>query len=84
MTEERSTLVLVDRAGHALYYLAGRPLSRGDIVDLCFAGGWVTGMYSWTGALEDRPCFHYSIELVRSGEVFRGMLEIPEGAVLRR
>jgi hypothetical protein len=83
MRTDGSTLELVDRSGRVKYYLAGRVVTGGDPVDLCFSGGWVTGRYEWSGDVSERPSFHYSLELMAEGRVAQGIIEIPEGAVLR-
>lgn len=77
------TFQLIERDGRAKYWLDGRPLNGGDPIDLCFAGGWVTGRFEWTSVIAERPRFHYSISLVVHGRVVEGDLEIPEGAVVR-
>jgi hypothetical protein len=72
-----------ERDGRVKYELAGRAVQGGDVVELCFSGGWVTGSFEWSGGGNDVPCFHYSIELMTDGEVVRGSLEIPVGAAMR-
>jgi hypothetical protein len=63
------------------YYLDGKVLNGGDILELCFSGGWVAGRYEWS---PDRgPLFFCSIELAEGG-VIEHVLEIPDGALLRR
>lgn len=76
-------LVLVERNGRTKYHLAGKPVTGGDPIDLCFSGGWVTGRYEWSGDVHQRPVFHYALELIGEGEVAEGIITLPEGAVLR-
>ncbi len=64
------------------YYLAGRALHGGDILQLCFSGGWVTGRYEWDQGQGGRPRFSCSIEL-EGGGVATHSLEIPERALFR-
>jgi len=62
------------------YYLDGRVLNGGDVLELCFSGGWVAGRYEWS---PDRgPLFFCSIELVEGG-VAEHVLELPDRALLR-
>jgi hypothetical protein len=83
MSTPRQTLELVERLGRMRYRLGERVIRGGDVVALCFSGGWVTGRFEWTGEPQERPPFHYSLELLGEGRVAEGVMEIPEGAVLR-
>jgi hypothetical protein len=64
------------------YFLLGRPLRGGDMIDLCFSGGWVTGRYEWSQRAEESPVFHFSVEL-GAGRVWQSSFAFPEGALLR-
>jgi hypothetical protein len=77
------TLELITRNGRTKYQLAGHVLNGGDPIPLCFSGGWVIGRFEWSGELDRRPLFHYSLELVTDGDLFEAAFEIPEGAILR-
>ena len=46
-------------------YLAGRPVYRGDILELQFDGDWIIGRYEWTGKPEERPTFEYDAGIMR-------------------
>ena len=84
MTSERresGRLVLRERGGRSRYYLLTRPLNGGDVVELCFSGGWVAGRFEWSG-LPHAPRFHFSVEL-GGGRVWESSFELPEDALLR-
>lgn len=83
MRTDGEPLQLIARDTRVKYYLAGRPVGGGDPIDLCFSGGWVTGRFEWSGDPQERPSFHYSLELIGEGQVEPGVIAIPEGAVLR-
>jgi hypothetical protein len=68
--------------GRPRYYLAGRVVTGGSVLQLCFSGGWVTGRLDWSGESPVRPRFYASIEL-EGGGVEEHSLELPEGALLR-
>jgi hypothetical protein len=68
--------------GGPRYYIAGRPVPGGSVVQMCFSGGWVTGRFEWSGDCAERPRFHCSLE-VEQGGVVEHSLEIPEGALMR-
>lgn len=74
-------LVLVQRGGRYKHHLLGRVVNGGDVLQLCFSGGWVSGRYEWS-ADERAPRFHFSIEL-GGGRVWESSFELPEGALLR-
>lgn len=65
------------------YCLDDKPLRGGDILALCFSGGWLVGRFEWSSDPADLPTFHCSIELV-GGKVEPIDFAIPEGAILRR
>lgn len=83
MEHSTGTLELEDRSGRLKYRLAGRLLSGGDLIDLCFSGGWVTGRFEWNGEATQPPSFHYSITLAGEGRVHEDHLALPEGAIVR-
>jgi hypothetical protein len=83
MHHERATLELLNRGGRLKYYLAGRPVSGGDPIDLCFSGGWVTGRFEWNGDGHVPPEFHFSITLLGEGRVHEASFVLPEGAIVR-
>jgi hypothetical protein len=83
MEQLRNTLELENRGGRLKYRLAGRLVSGGDIIDLCFSGGWVTGRFEWNGDAATRPSFHYSIALAGDGRVHEDHFPFPEGAIVR-
>ncbi|AKU99583.1 hypothetical protein AKJ09_06247 [Labilithrix luteola] len=64
------------------WFLEERPLSGGDIVQLCCSGGWLTGRFEWDAG-GGPPSLHFSIEL-GGGRVAEQVIELPEGALLRR
>jgi hypothetical protein len=83
MSGRAKTLELrTDLAGRPRYYLAGRPVPGGSVVQLCFSGGWVTGRFDWSGELGARHRFYCSIEL-DGGGVEEHVVEMPERALLR-
>jgi len=82
-SEPVGTLKLAETLSGLRYCLDGKPLRGGDILELCFSGGWVVGRFEWTSDPAERPTFHCSIELV-GGKVEPFDLAIPEGAILRR
>ena len=84
MTGRAKTLELrPDLAGRPRYYLAGRPVPGGSVVQLCFSGGWITGRFDWSGSTDERPRLSCSIEL-DGGGAGEHSLAIPERALLRR
>lgn len=82
MQDQPSTLELRAGPSGPRYYLAGRPVSGGSPLQLCFSGGWVTGRYEWSGDYADAPRFFASIELA-GGQVEILSFALPEGALLR-
>lgn len=84
MSEELETptvLELRERDGRRKHYLAGRPVNGGDLLEVCFSGGWLPMRYEW-GSGDVLPRFHFSVELGR-GRVWESSLELPEDALLR-
>ncbi len=77
-----ASLVIGHAQGTARYFLMERPLSGGDILQLCCAGGWVTGRFEWSGDVDAPPHFYFSIQL-QGGGVSQQRLSLPAGALLR-
>ena len=77
-----STLELRDQGGRPKHYLDGRPVSGGDLIEVCFSGGWLPMRYEWNGDVLRPPHFHFSVEL-GGGRVWESFLELPEDALLR-
>jgi len=77
-----ASLVIVHAQGVARYSLLDRPLSGGDIVQLCCSGGWITGRFEWDGDVGAPPHFYFSIEL-EGGGVAQQRLPLPDGALMR-
>jgi hypothetical protein len=74
-------LELRERDGRRKHYLSQRPVSGGDVIEVCFSGGWVAMRYEWDSGNE-HPRFHYSVEL-GGGRVYESHLELPAEALLR-
>lgn len=74
-------LELSQRGARSRHRLLGRTVHGGDVLQLCFSGGWVSGRYEWSGD-ERAPRFHFSVEL-GGGRVWESSFELPEGALLR-
>jgi hypothetical protein len=83
MANELHALELRSAPSGLRHYLGGRPLHGGDLLQLCFSGGWVTGRYERDREHPDRAWFHCSIEL-DGGRTAEHVLAIPEGALVRR
>ena len=83
MSDEGSLLRVGHAQGSARYFLEDRPLSGGDIVQLCCSGGWLTGRFEWDPGTGGPPSFYFSIEL-GGGRVEQQRLVLPDGALLRR
>ena len=64
------------------HYLGGRLVNGGDVIEICFSGGWVVGRYERTKD-PARPLFHCSIELCEGRGVAACVIEIPDGAMVR-
>jgi len=82
MSETAGTLELRTGLSGPRYFLGGRLISGGAILQLCFSGGWVTGRFEWAGEFDEAPRFHASIEL-EGGEVAAHVIELPDGALFR-
>ena len=76
-------LQLVSTQSGLRYAVAGKPLYGGDIIALCFSGGWVTGRFEWNSDPSQPPSFHCSIEL-EGGQTSPWSFAIPEGALVLR
>lgn len=83
MSGEGAPLRLGTAQGSTRWFLDDRPLSGGDIVQLCCSGGWLTGRFECDAGTGDVPAFFFSIEL-GGGRVEQHKLVLPEGALLRR
>lgn len=81
--EHPEPLVLQITRSGPRYHLHGRPLFGGDVVQLCFSGGWVMGRFEWSQDPEEPARFHTSIELAGGG-VEAIALEIHQRALFRR
>jgi hypothetical protein len=81
MDERVGQLELRVRGTGFKHYLLERPLSGGDVIELCMSGGWVTGRYEWAGEAQ-LPRFHFSVEL-GEGRVWESSFALPEGALVR-
>ena len=68
--------------GTARWFLDDRPLSGGDVVQLCCSGGWLTGRFECDSGTGDMPTFFFGIEL-GGGVVEQQKLVLPAGALLR-
>jgi len=82
MSGASGTLELAHAQGTVRYSLLGRPISGGDVVQLCCSGGWITGRFEWEGSTEAPASFYFSIEL-DGGRIAQQTLVIPDGALLR-
>ena len=74
-------LELRERNGRVKHWLSDRPVNGGDVIEVCFSGGWLAMRYEWAGD-HTRPRFHFSVELGR-GRVWESSLELPDEALLR-
>ncbi|HEY3449713.1 MAG TPA: hypothetical protein VGK67_25385 [Myxococcales bacterium] len=70
------------RPARMKYYLDGRPVNGGDLLELCVSSGWLTGRFELGRAEDDPPSLHLSVELERGGQA-QLSIPIPEGACLR-
>ncbi len=52
------------------YYLAGRPVHCGDVLDLYIEGHWRSGRYEWTGKTDELPTFHHEGGTLRIDEQY--------------
>jgi hypothetical protein len=82
MSDESGALELGRAQGAARYFLLGRPVGGGDVVQLCCSGGWVTGRFEWDAGEGGAPTFYFSIEIAGGG-VAQQAIVIPDGALLR-
>jgi hypothetical protein len=77
-----SSLSLGRAQGVPRYFLGDKPISGGDIVQLCTSGGWITGRFEWDVGEGGVPTFYFSVEL-DGGGVSQLYFAIPERALLR-
>jgi hypothetical protein len=82
MASPSGTLRLGRAQGADRYFLLDRPISGGDVVQVCASGGWITGRFEWDSGEGGVPTFYFSIELAGGG-VAQLDFPIPEGALLR-
>ena len=40
------------------HYVSGRPVHRGDHLELYRNGYWIEGRYEWSGLIDDEPTLH--------------------------
>lgn len=82
MASSAGSLELGRAQGQERYFLVGRPVSGGDVVQICASGGWLTGRFEWDAGEGRAPTFYFSVEL-DGGGVAQLHLVIPERALLR-
>lgn len=82
MSTAPATLKVTDTLRGPRFVLLDRALNGGDVIQLCCAGGWITGRFEWDAGMGRAPTFHFSIELA-GGRVAEQAIEIPDGALLR-
>ncbi len=51
-------LVLGEDGGGARYFLDGRPVHAGDLVEVCWSDVWHPVRFEWTGLLDDPVRFY--------------------------
>lgn len=82
MPSTPGSLTLGHAQGAPRYLLDDKPVTGGDIVQLCTSGGWITGRFEWDLGEGGVPTFFFSVEL-EGGGVSQLQLAIPERALLR-
>jgi hypothetical protein len=82
MSMSASSLKLGHAQGADRFFLLERPVSGGDIVQMCASGGWITGRFEWDTGQGGAPTFYFSVEL-EGGGVAQLQFPIPERALLR-
>jgi hypothetical protein len=82
MTAPAGSLRLGRAQGAERFILVGRPLSGGDVIQICASGGWITGRFEWDAGSGGPPMFYVSIEL-EGGGVEQLRFAIPDKALLR-
>jgi hypothetical protein len=82
MSGESGALRLGRAQGAARYFLLDRPVSGGDVVQLCCSGGWITGRFEWDAGMGGAPIFFFSIEL-GAGGIAQQSIVLPSGALMR-
>lgn len=75
-------LTLGHAQGSTRYFLLDRPISGGDVIELCASGGWLTGRFEWDAGIDGEPMFYFSVEL-DGGGVEQLSFPIPDRALLR-
>lgn len=82
MTPTAGALRLGRAQGGERFFLVGRPISGGDVVQICASGGWLTGRFECDAGSGATPMFYFSVEL-EGGGVEQLRFPIPENALLR-
>ena len=82
MSSSPHSLTLGRAQGAPRYFLGDKPVTGGDIVQLCTSGGCITGRFEWDAGEGGVPTFFFSVEL-DGGGVSQLQLAIPERALLR-
>lgn len=82
MSSTPASLSLGRAQGAPRYFLGDKPISGGDIVQLCTSGGWITGRFEWDPGEAGVPTFFFSLEL-DGGGVSQLQIAIPARALLR-
>jgi hypothetical protein len=63
MDESGELLELRTEAGGLRYYLAGKPIHAGELLELLLDDGrWMLGRYEWNYRKEDSPWFYLDTE----------------------
>ena len=76
------SLTLGRSQGAEHYFLLGRALHGGDIVQLCTSGGWLTGRFEHDHGEGGLPTFFFSVEL-DGGGIAQLHFPLPDRALLR-
>jgi hypothetical protein len=82
MSSPTGSLRLGRAQGADRFFLLDRPISGGDVVQMCASGGWITGRFEWDAGVGGVPTFYFSVEL-DGGGVAQLHFPIPERALLR-
>ncbi len=83
MSPPAASMRLGRAQGAHWYFLRDRPISGGDVVQMCTSGGWIMGRFDWDSGVGGVPTFYFSVEL-DGGGVALLHFPIPERALLRR
>jgi hypothetical protein len=82
MSTSSGSLTLGRAQGAERYFLLGKAVTGGDIVQLCASGGWITGRFECDSGTGGVPTFFFSVEL-DGGGVAQLQFPVPERALLR-